>query len=286
MALIRYPGSKEKLVKQILSRCPAAMLLPLWADAMGWEYREPFFGCGAIGFKILQALPLRSRVWLNDIDYWLICLWQTVLRAPQELCEKVHAFSPTLEAFYAWKESDGAKDIDPVEAGFRKLALHQMSYSGLGAMSGGPLGGKDQENAKYRVDCRWKPERLQTKIWELHSILSRFPHLRFTCTSYELLFNYVPKQAFIYLDPPYVDKGSVLYKHAMDEASHRTLASIARQIPCAWVLSYDDAPLVRELYEPWATIEPVHCTYTVGFARSERPKNQEILIYKSTERQQ
>jgi len=90
MALIRYPGSKEKLAKQILPFFPQELFMPLWAS--DWEYREPFFGAGAIGFRILQTLPPKTRIWLNDIDFWLVCLWQSVWHAPDELKEMIERF--------------------------------------------------------------------------------------------------------------------------------------------------------------------------------------------------
>ena len=44
-----------------------------------------------------------------------------------------------------------------VDIGFKKLAIHQISYSGLGTMSGGPLGGAGQKS-QYKIDCRWSPD--------------------------------------------------------------------------------------------------------------------------------
>jgi len=46
-----------------------------------------------------------------------------------------------------------------LDVGFKKLAIHQISYSGLGTKSGGPLGGKSQESI-YKIDCRWSPKHI------------------------------------------------------------------------------------------------------------------------------
>lgn len=280
MALIRYPGSKAKLWQQIATWLPDEMTCPLWSQTRRWEYREPFFGAGAIGFQILEKLSRRCKVWLNDKDYWLVCLWNTVLVSPNELNEQIAAFKPTAEAFYKFKAEDGAVHTDPCKAAFQKLACHQMSVSGFGVKSGGPLGGRDQANAAYPVDCRWNPTSLQLEVLRLHSILSKFATPpRITCYDYSDLLKKAPRErCAIYIDPPYVKQGSALYKHAMVEQQHRELAEHVSKLKCFWAVSYDDDPLVRDLYRDHDIHElPVVYTNATG-AQGKRPKNHEVLI--------
>lgn len=278
MALIRYPGSKAKIAAEIEHSFPDEMCFDLHANASRWEYREPFFGAGAVGFKVLPRLHPDSAVWLNDIDPGMAALWRSVWQSPKDLCQKIAAFTPSAERFYEFKQQDGEASVPDVERGFRKLALHQMSVSGFGAKSGGPLGGRDQENALYKVDCRWNPQRLMLGVATCHRILSDFRQVRITCGDFSELLKDAPPECFIYLDPPYVVKGDQLYKHSMTEADHRRLAKCLERANCSWALSYDDAPLVRELYR-WADIREVHITYTnATHAKGSRPKNREVVI--------
>ena len=278
MALIRYPGSKEKLRSSIIDRFPLSVSRPLFRNQLGLEYREPFFGAGAIGFRFLQMLDRGARVWLNDIAPGIVALWNSVWKNPSELCEQIFRFKPSTESFYKFKEEDGSIELPEVEAGFRKLVLHQESFSGLGFMAGGPLGGKDQGNARYPVSCRWNPEGLRLTIAILHKRLQAFPNLKLTCDDFGELVHQAPRECFIYADPPYYIQGSVLYKHAMAKEDHERLASFLKGCRCDWLLSYDDHPQVRLLYS-WASIEAVHITYTTATARNgNRPKNQEITI--------
>jgi DNA adenine methylase len=279
MPLIRYPGSKEKLYAQIANHFPDAMRYPLWSNAAKWEYREPFFGCGAIGFRLLKHVHAKSKIWLNDKDYWLVCLWNAVLDSPSELISQINDFEPSAESFYQFKEQDGTKDIDPCLAGFRKLALHQMSYSGFGYKSGGPLGGQDQSNAKYPVGCRWNPVSLKTQVSDLHELLNRFERLQITCRDFSEVLKGCPKECFVYIDPPYVEKGNALYKHGMTEKDHQRLAKAVSSLRCHWALSYDDHPLVRDLYAKFNLIE-VDVVYTNAKAEANRrrPKNKELVI--------
>lgn len=274
--MIRYPGSKEKIVRQIKATFPDALRIGGLFQQPHLEYREPFFGAGAIGFAILRNLASTSTIWLNDRDYGLRCFWGAVYDVPEELIARIRTFSPSVKAFLQFKSEDLRCDLDVVEIGFRKLALHQMSFSGLGAKAGGPIGGLEQ-SSQYNVECRWNPSRLCRHICARHSELRRFAEVRITAYDFGDVIKGAPASAFIYADPPYVAKGPELYKHSMGDADHRRLAALLYASRAPWVLSYDDHPLVHELYG-WAHIDRVSLTYTTARAQGLRRKNAEVVI--------
>jgi DNA adenine methylase len=278
--LIRYPGGKSKLKNQIKKLFPEEMLLHLWANHARWSYHEPFLGSGEMAFSIIQdeILPFSSRIILSDIDYHLICLWKSILHAPKELCELVEEFIPSAEIFYKYKEMDNVRNIEPVQAGFQKLALHQMSFSGLGYMAGGPLGGKSQSSSKYLVNCRWNPAVLCHKIMVLHKALSRYPNLTIACRSFEWNLKQATAKSFCYLDPPYYVKGPELYRYSMDQNAHCKLADLLKNTASSWALSYDDAPEVKQLYDGWTSINSIDAKYSIWSGEKGKPKNKEILI--------
>lgn len=277
--LIRYPGSKAKLYRPIVDSMPAEITLGLWSSRDSWEYREPFFGSGAIGFRIMDSLSTRCKVWLNDRDYWLICLWNAVKDSHSELAAMVRKFKPSAEKFFEFKSQDGSVDIDPLLAGFRKLAIHQMSVSGFGVMSGTCLGGRNQENAQYPVNCRWNPIQLTEHINNRHRQMARFgSRLQISCKDFSVVLGSCPRRCFVYMDPPYVGKGEMLYKHGMNEKEHRRLAEAVKSLKCQWMLSYDDHDLVRELYSS-CQVNEITVTYSNATnAVGSRPKNKEVLI--------
>lgn len=274
--MIRYPGSKDKIAKAIIRHFPDQARMGGLFGQDNIEYVEPFVGGGAVAFKILSTLRPKHSVWLNDRDYGIACLWKSVYQSPDELCEKVRRFTPSVEAFYRYREEDGRKDADVVELGFRKLALHQISFSGLGAKAGGPLGGREQ-SSEYNVDCRWNAIRLCREVQQRHKGLRRHRSVKITSKDFADVIGSVGPSAFIYADPPYVEKGGQLYAHSMSEADHRRLEVSLRRCRAPFVLSYDDHPLVRELYS-WARIESVSLTYTTAIAGATRRKNSEIII--------
>lgn len=279
VSLLRYPGSKDKLWRYIKRRLPDNIQFPLVASIDPCEYREPFVGSGAIALRILSDLSPRSRVWLNDKDYWLVCLWNAIRDTPNELIEEIRSFTPSPESFQKFKEDDGNTKTDIVIAGFRKLAIHQMSFSGFGWKAGSVIGGRNQTNPLYTVSCRWSPIHLAEKIRKSHKLLNRFRSLRITSKDFADVMDNAPHSAFCYLDPPYVEKGPILYKHGMPSHDmHHRLAETVLKSRANWLLSYDDHPLVREMYSG-CDIEEISVTYSnATCVTSVRPKNHEMLI--------
>jgi DNA adenine methylase len=281
--LIRYPGSKDKIANAILRHFPQQIMNPLFQSGKA-EYREPFFGSGAFGFRALPGLRSKTGVWINDKDYGMACLWKTVSEDHVRLVKLIQEFKPSTDAFYRFKEEDAdiklLMSMDIARVALQKLALHQTSFSGLGAKAGGPLGGRKQ-SSEYNVDCRWNADRHVEQVRQMHAILDRFREgnrLQITHLDFDRLIVDAPQHAFIYLDPPYYEKGGQLYKHNMSEDDHRRLAEVLRTCRAQWVLSYDDHEVIRSLYS-WADIESVELTYTISRSREEtRRKNHEIVI--------
>jgi len=257
----RYPGGKAKLRQTILSRLVKASR---YRDV---QYREPFFGGGSIGVQLLIENPEIKRIWINDRDFGIACLWTSIIRYPAQLKELILDFRPSVESFHNFrtqllKMSNSPKGREAiVKTGFRKLAIHQTSYSGLGTMSGGPLGGETQLS-RYKINCRWSPESICKQIDALHRQLSEIEIKRNECTAFDFI-NLVEDEsqpALLYLDPPYFVKGNGLYQYGLTVRDHERLARALRRTKHQWLLSYDDCPEIRELYG-WAVIEPVVVTY-------------------------
>lgn len=274
MSFFRYPGGKAKFAKHILP------LIPF--DEVE-TFVEPFFGGGAItiaGFK-QQRMGNISTLLINDIDTPLMCLWSYVLDQTEKLIYEIEEFKPTVEAFYQFKQdllnipnflyfTDAMKGY----YGFRKLAVHQMSFSGLGVKAGGPIGGSAQ-TSDYGVDCRWSPKSMAKKIRQIRIYLDSIDDIAITTMSVFDIIRWIDKfkDAFIYLDPPYFVKGDELYQNSFSPDEHILLAQDLHETKAKWLLSYDDCPEIRELYS-WAKIIEVDANYTIRTARSK----SELLI--------
>lgn len=257
-SFFRYPGGKSKLRKEILPHIDPHL-----------EYREPFVGGGHI------ALSVSNNVrWINDWDIGIVALWKAVFFHTDALCDRISAFTPSVDEFFSFKEELRACDVEPdnpVDIGFKKLAIHQMSFSGLGVMAGGPIGGIDQEGKTYQIGCRWNPKLLMKKI---RAISNTQRSIKVTRQDFSTLIVDVTNDAVLYVDPPYYVQGNVLYQHGFSQEQHEQLASLLKYTRHKWVLSYDDCQEIRDLYS-WANITEVNISYTISGAR----KSSELLIF-------
>lgn len=241
--LIRYPGSKDKHLKFLESYLQQAEITR--------TVFEPFSGTAAITFHLLKNESV-DYYHINDIDPGIAALWNVVKHTPVDFIKRIHAYTPNVDDFYAFKADLGDGED---EQAFRKLVLHQTSYSGLGAKAGGPLGGKNQLS-KYGVDCRWSPTRLEKNILACSELLNSAEGI-ITQGSWEAVISAAnERQGFIYLDPPYFNQGTALYAHG--GLDHAELAN-QLQLSKDWVVSYDDTPEIRELYK-WATVKRLDVT--------------------------
>jgi DNA adenine methylase len=273
----RYPGAKTKLAKTIIEAFPPYFqAMPLYADRSA-EYREPFFGSGAIGLQILEALHPQSRAWINDADIGVANYWRSVHLHYDELIERVKSCQPSVDLYKKYRNKANNLTLDIVESGFITLFLHQCSYSGLGKKAGSPIGGWKQGDTKeYLIGCRWHPSTLVQEIMRCHKLLSCLD-LRITHLDFEEVFQEITdhERTFFYCDPPYVKRGPELYAQSMTTVDHERLAARLHDINSPWVLSYDDDPLIHQLYAHCVQT-PINARYTVRNGR--RQTQQELLI--------
>lgn len=273
-SFFRYPGGKFKLRDQITER------LAEQAGCAGLEYREPFFGGGSIGLNLLSEDTGITKIWINDKDVGIACLWTAVIRFHDDFKERVRSFTPSVEAFYELRDEltmVSAMPVEPasiVDLGFKKLAVHEISYSGLGTKSGGPLGGVGQKS-QYKIDCRWSPDYICKKVDKLHDMFAAIEVRGKCCTSRDFadVIEDTRCPALLYLDPPYYVKGNDLYQHGFTIDDHQRLANALRDTEHAWVLSYDDCREVRQLYN-WANVEPLEVNYSITAARDKDTGNR------------
>jgi len=269
MAFFRYPGGKAKLKTKIVD---ALRGMKTGVE----EYREPFFGGGVVGLEFLRDNPGITRAWFNDFDIGLAFLWTAVFTNHELLKKRIRTYTPKIEDFYAFKTELLAVDrrnlpTDVVDLGFKKLVIHQISYSGLGTKSGSPLGGRKQKS-QYKIDCRWSPEHICEKIDKI-SAAGATIDLRCTCRDFQSVVEDDSYRALIYVDPPYYGKGGELYQHSFTDDDHERLADVLGGTKHRWLLSYDDCPKIRKLYS-WATIEMIDVNYTINSSRTKG----EVLI--------
>ena len=267
--MIRYPGGKTKLKKHIIPIIQSSY------EDNNQLYIEPFLGAGSIASSIIEISSFNHYL-LNDKDLGIICIWKSIIENIDTLISEINKIVPSVEAFYTIKQKLSnnndflLQNFSIVEIAVMKIAIHQFSYSGLGLKAGGPIGGKNQKSS-YSVGCRWNPKNIIKNIQKINKILSKknitSDDIQNKDFEYVLSFgeNY---NSFYYLDPPYYEQGNSLYICGFLEKDHIRLQEILKKSKNKWLLSYDNNPYIKTLYE-WANIKEISMKCTINGANSK-----------------
>ena len=80
----------------------------------------------------------------------------------------------------------------------------------------------------------------------------------------------------IYFDPPYFKKGKQLYMNFFKYEDHRRIEKAIRElVNCDWIITYDDAPEIREIYASYPMM-----MYDLNYSVSKKCKTSELMIFK------
>lgn len=242
---LRYPGGKSQLTPFVIELLRAN-------DLFGAVYVEPFAGGAGIAWRLLFD-GYASEVWINDIDPAIHAFWHCVLHRTDDLCEKIERTGVTIEEWHRQRQIQSEARQGSLELGFSTFFLNRTNRSGI--LKAGVIGGLAQ-SGNWKLDCRFKKPDLIEKIRRIAIYkdqvrLTREDASHFLSSTVQNL----PRHALINIDPPYYRKGPGLYCSFYQPSDHEQLARTIRSLARPWMLTYDDTPEIRELYEglPLAT---------------------------------
>jgi DNA adenine methylase len=236
---LRYPGGKAGLAPWL------ARLLE--SNGLGGlHYVEPFAGGAGLAFAMLDR-AYASSVHINDSHPGVYAFWKSVLEQPDELCELIRKTPVTVTS---WRRQlallAAHRKFDRLHVGFAFLFVNRVSRSGI--VGGGVIGGLNQDG-DYAIDARFNKSELSDRI----QAIAMWRHcIRVTrADGCKVLEQYVraDEKHFLFIDPPYYVNGKRLYPNALREEDHASVANIVKRLRPPWVLSYDEHPAIRRLYQ-------------------------------------
>ncbi|WP_081316541.1 DNA adenine methylase, partial [Xanthomonas vesicatoria] len=211
----------------------------------GGVYAEPFAGGAGIAWRLLLNGDM-TEVWLNDIDPALYAFWNTVVHAPDPLCERILRTNVTMEQWRREKAALQDPNASQLDLAFATLFLNRTNRSGI--LKGGVIGGKNQQGS-YKLDCRFNKDDLIHKIQRIHIYREVIKVTRLDAeVCLRKWVKELPKRGLINIDPPYYAQGRDLYLSFYNPEDHSRLAKLVRSIKRPWMLTYDDVPQIENLY--------------------------------------
>ena len=260
---LRYPGGKNCIF-------PFMSRFFYENDLVGIPYAEPYAGGAGLALHLLIEGYV-SKIYINDLDPCIYLFWKAILNRTDEFCQWIESVPVNLDTwrYYKDKYKEGV-EVDEFEIAKCTFYLNRTNISGV--LDAGPIGGYPQ-TAKYKIDARFNKKDLIKKIRIIEArkrdiLLSNYDGIEFIKS-----LNRKHSDVFIYLDPPYVEKGHFLYMNCFKEEDHIQLSRFVSKIKKKWMVSYDMNDLILRSYSKWNMIQ-----YQLLQCTSNCKKN-EILVF-------
>ncbi|BAU23776.1 restriction endonuclease [Caldimicrobium thiodismutans] len=274
---LRYAGGKSWAVGYVIEKLPENIK----------KLVSPFFGGGSI--EIAVAKELGIDVIGFDVFDILVNYWKVQIKKPDKLYEELAKLKPTKETYNWVKENlkkhwKGEEKLPELKLAAYYYFNHNLSYGPgfLGWMSSVYA----NEEVYFRLLDRVKNFNVKNIIIE--------------CASFEEVIPEFKKE-FLYCDPPYyLGEDSTLFRGLYPQRNfpvhhnnfnHELLRDLLLNHKGGFILSYNDAPTIRDWYKDFEIIElPIHYTMgqgetRIGFNRKIKntnhiKKTHELLIIK------
>lgn len=262
---LRYPGGKSCIFKFVSNL--------LYENQMiGVNYAEPYAGGAGLALKLLFEEYV-ANIHINDLDPSIYAFWHTILNRTQEFCDWIEDVEITIEAWRYYKEIQRlSKDtfLDSYEVAQSTFFLNRTNVSGV--IKGGVIGGL-QQKGKYKIDARFRKDDLINKIQKIALFKRRIHLSNLDGLDFIKKLEKSKQDFFIYLDPPYYQKGAELYMNFYAKENHKKLAKYASLMKKKWMISYDNHDFILNLYETQRKV-----SYQLSQCASNRI-GDEILIF-------
>jgi DNA adenine methylase len=201
----------------------------------------------------------------NDLDGDLVNFWRVLKHRPAEFAEAVGWVLDSRELWQGWKVR---RSVGPeIDRAIRFYGVLRFSFAALGEHWGYAFKGRPRGHETLSV-MRAFAARLADRL--------RGVYIEHGSWS-DCLQRYDRAQTFFYVDPPY--RGLTQpYVQPFEDRDHRALAQVLLKAKSKWLLSYNDDPVIRELYSDrrGVTLEVASVGYSI--ARTGRARAAELLI--------
>ncbi len=259
---LRYPGGKT-------------VLSSFFGDVMqkfnlkNVTYVEPFAGGAGAALSLLFNGQV-NKIVINDLDKAIYSFWMSAVFDSEKFITKINSTEVTIKEWKRQKAIYINPKSDQFSLGFATFFLNRTNVSGI--LNGGPIGNFKQDG-KWKIDARFNKQGLIEKIRKIAVYKNSIAV--FNEDGVKLIKRYLKKKnTFIYLDPPYYEKGAALYFNHYNADNHKMLAEELNKFPNShWLLTYDDKPEIRFLYKNRKVIN-----FSLNYNAYESRVGKEILI--------
>jgi DNA adenine methylase len=214
-------------------------------NLIGCAYAEPYAGGAGLALRLLFEEYV-ERIYVNDLDRSIYAFWNAVLTRAEALCGWIEDVPVTMESWREYKGvQDNAASADLFELAKSTFFLNRTNVSGV--IKGGVIGGREQRG-RFKIDARFNKADLVERIKKISRFRDRIHLSNLDGLAFVRKMDSAKEEVFIYLDPPYVQKGADLYMNFYAKADHQRLAQKVHRMKKRWMVSYDHHDFIINLY--------------------------------------
>lgn len=242
---LRYPGGKSRMIDFLEPIIKKDIIV------------EPFAGGASVSLAFLLSGKVKQII-LNDIDFGWYSLFFRILNDTEGLCKEISNYRPS-KADYKVKQQyifSGYGDLDIKKSSMAFLIVNRCAFSGI-----------PYANCKSNITERWNPVTLCKRIRDIAKFKNKI--VIYNKSAEEIIEEYYwNDNVLLFIDPPYIGKGDMLYVNKYDCKKHIQLAYLLEDLykscPCAdIVITYDDVEMLDGLYID-ADIEKIGTRYSLS----------------------
>lgn len=262
---LRYPGGKAclyDLARLFLSR----------NSLYQRSYAEPYSGGCGLALSLLFEGHV-TQVYLNDLDRAVWAFWEAALTETDALVKLIEETEVTVAEWERQRLIQGKKaDAEVLELGFSTFFLNRTNRSGI-IHSGGVIGGKAQAG-EWKLDCRFNKTDLIKRIQRVAKYADRINLYNEDAETFlTRVGGSIPGNTVLYIDPPYYEKGSQLYRNSYKRGDHERIAAKLADLTAPWFLTYDNVEPIQELYRAYSSVE-----LDIGYSVQTKRRGSELLV--------
>lgn len=266
--MLKWVGGKRQLLPDIVPMINKKAPL----------YVEPFIGGGAVLFNMQPKKAI-----INDYNQELINVYITVRDNLEELLDelRIHEENNSSYYYYEIRALDRAEEfaqMSNVEKAARIIYLNKTCYNGLYRVN--MAGQFNSPYGKYK-----NPNIVNEAV--LRAISNYFNTNEITILNgdYKEVLKDLEKEAFVYLDPPYMPISSSSFT-GYTEGGFGYNSQVELKKECdklnekgiRFVQSNSDCEIIRELYKDYK-IKTVKAKRSINSVGNKRGEINEVLIY-------
>lgn len=230
-SILKYPGSKWRIAKWIISKMPEHH-----------SYLEPYFGSGAVFFN---KEPSNIET-INDIDQDVINLFKVIRENTDELI-KIITMTPYSREEYnnAYINNENDNEIEKA----RKFLI--KCWQSIGSNNRYKSGWKNDVQGRERSYAVRNWNELPNKLYE---IVDRLKSAQIeNRPAIELIERFNNEKVLIYADPPYLKstRKRNIYKYEMTDDEHEKLLNTLLKHKGSVVISGYDNEMYNEYLKTW-----------------------------------